>query len=134
MSHQLVTDQPIQHITITDTQPNPLTWIIYQGHISTRCPTSPTHASTKHVPRSPTYHHYICVQTCTKAYTKPSTSTIKGINHVLQLVSQQVHQPCRNTCSKPCINHALQLVPNHASTMHLNLCHMPQPSTMYSKY
>jgi hypothetical protein len=33
-----------------------------------------------------------------------------------------------------CINHAPTPLPNHASTMHLNLYNMPQPSTIYTKY
>jgi hypothetical protein len=94
-----------------------LTWIIYQGHLSTRCPTSPTHASTKHVPRSPTYHHKVCVSTmyqtinlyhtkyqlCTATYTTTSALTMH------QHLHQIVHQSCTNTCSKPCIHHAPQL-------------------------
>jgi hypothetical protein len=133
-SHHLITSnlshQPIQPITVTDTQPNPLTWIIYQGHLSTRCPTSPTHASTKHVPRSPTYHHKICVSTMYQRCTKPSTCTIPSASTMYQQHIPKVHQPCTNTCTKPCINHAPTPVPNHASTMHQHMYQtMHQPCT-----
>jgi hypothetical protein len=93
-----------QPFTIIDTQPDPLTWIIYQGHLSTRCPTSPTHSSTKHVPRSPTYHHKVCVTTmyqimyqtinlyhtknqlCTTTCATTSASTMH--QHLYQIVHQ----------------------------------------------
>jgi hypothetical protein len=85
-----------------------------------------------------TYHHKICVltkfqpvpfinhaSTCTSTYT---------INHITQPVPQQVHQPCTNTCTKLCINHAPQPIPNCASTMHLNTIpcanHAHQPCTI----
>jgi hypothetical protein len=88
MSHQPF--QPVQPIIVIDTQPYYLTWIIYQGHLSTRCTTSLTHASTKKVPISPTYHHTICVSTkyqtinlyntknqlCTTTYITTSASTM----------------------------------------------------------
>jgi hypothetical protein len=94
MSYKLVIDKHVQHVTITNTQPFPLTCIIYQKHVSTRFPTSPTHASTKHVPRSPTYHHKISVSSMyevmyqminlyhTKHQTFTTTYTIPHINFV----------------------------------------------------
>ena len=82
---QPVTDQPIQFVIVTNTQLDPLTWIIYQGHLSTRCPTSPTHASTKHVPRSPTYHHKTCV------------STMYQIMYENINLYHTKHQPCTKT-------------------------------------
>jgi len=30
---QLVTDKHVQHVIVIDTQPDPITWIIYQGHL-----------------------------------------------------------------------------------------------------
>jgi hypothetical protein len=122
--YQPVTDQPIQPVTVTDTQPDPLTWIIYQGHLSTRCPTSPTHASTKHVPISPTYHHKICVSTMYQSMYQtvpyqpvPYQTSASTITH--------------NLYHNKCINHAPTPVPNHASTMHQHLYQtMHQPCTI----
>jgi hypothetical protein len=91
-----------------DTQPDPLTWIIYQGHLSTVCPTSPTHASTKHVPISPTYHHNICVSTI-----------YQRMYQTINLYPNK-HQPCTTTCTT-----------TSASTMHQHPYHVPQLSTMY---
>jgi hypothetical protein len=127
--------QHVKPITVTDTRPDPVTWIIYQEHISTRCPTSPTHASTKHVPRSPKYNHKICVstmyQTINMYHTKyqPCNTTCTTTSD--STMHQTMHQPYTNTYTKPSINHAPTPMPNHASTMHHNLYHMPQPSTMY---
>jgi hypothetical protein len=123
--------QPVQLVTVTDTQPNPLTWIIYQGHLSTRCPTSPTHASTKHVPISPTYHHKICVST---KYQPIPCTMHQPMYHNLY----QVHQPCINTCST--INHVFQVpIMYHTMyqpctpTMYINHVsyHVHQPYTIY---
>jgi hypothetical protein len=138
--------QPVQFVIVTDTQPDPLTWIIYQGHLSTRCPTSPTHASTKHVPISPTYHHKVCVSTMyqtinlyhTKNQLCTTTCTINKCNHAPTMY-QTVHQPCTNTCTKPCINHAPQPIP-YASTIN-NVYQVPilyhtmyQPCTLTMLY
>jgi hypothetical protein len=66
-------------------------------------------------------------QPCTKACNKPSICTIPKFNRV----PQHVHQPCTKTCIEQCINHAPQLVPNRASTMHLNNVHQHLCHTMY---
>jgi hypothetical protein len=132
-------NQPIEPVTIIDTQPDPVTWIMYEGHISTRYPTSPTHASTKHVPRSPTYYRKICVstmyqimyQTINLYHTKHESCMkmcpTKNASTMHQHLYQTMHQPCTITYTKLCINHAPQPIPNHALTMHHNMYHMPQP-------
>jgi hypothetical protein len=70
-----------------------------------------THASTKHAPISPTYHHKIC------ACTIPCTKPIPCINHAstpqhvpstiyhnkcIKHAPKLYHQPCTNHVHKPC--------------------------------
>jgi hypothetical protein len=77
------------------------------------------------------YHQHTITRYVSQPCTKPSTCTIPSINHVPQPIPKQVHQPCTNTYTKPCINHAPY--PNCASTMH-QVNHVStciQPSTMY---
>jgi hypothetical protein len=113
---------------VNNTQPDPLTWIIYQGNLSSRFPTTPTHSSTKHVPISPTYHHKICVSTIyqsmiqtinlyhTKHQTCSTTYITTNASTVHQHLYQTMHQPCTNTLP-------------YASTMYINNVH--QHHTMY---
>ena len=76
-------------------------------------------------------HQHTITRYVSQPCTKTSTCTITRIYHVPQPIPQQVHQLCTNTYTKPCISHAPTPVPNCASTMHHNLYHIPQPSTMY---
>jgi hypothetical protein len=102
------------------------------------------HASTCAIPVPSTMYHNMCINHASTIYqsciipcatmhinhayqhvhqhhTMYQSCTIPSINHVpQQCTSTMCIQPCTNTCTKPC-----------ASTMHLNLYHMPQPSTMY---
>jgi hypothetical protein len=61
---------------------------------------------------------------------QPCTTTSASLMH--RHLYQITHQPCTNTYTKSCINHAPTPIPNFASTMHHNLYHMLQPSTMYT--
>ena len=87
--------------SMTNLSLDPLTWIIYQGHLSTRCPPSPTHASTKHVPKSPTYHHKICV--CTIPCTNQYYASTMHINTYTIPCANHAHQPCTLRYSKQVI-------------------------------
>jgi hypothetical protein len=114
--------------------------------------TSPRHASTKQVQRSPIYHHKICIssmyRTCIIQCTKlvPYHVSIMYINHVHQYMYHvpncasimhqnmyhSMYQPCISIhipCTKPCINHAPTPipyhVPYHASKPYHTINHVP---------
>jgi hypothetical protein len=125
----------IQPVTVTttvivsSTKQDPLS-IMHATHAKitksisqTICPTSPPHASTKHVPRSPhtitryvsqpstnMYHASTCTTTCTitSASIMHQTCTIPSINHVPyhvpqpSTVYQHMHQ-CINEKPQACI-------------------------------
>jgi hypothetical protein len=117
--------QSFLHFTVNDTQPDLLTWIIYQGHLSTISPASPTHASTKHVPRSPTYHHNICVSTMYQimCHTKHQLCT----THCTTISASTMHQNLYKTMHQPCTISCIKHVPHQVH----QLCTIPSTSTMY---
>jgi hypothetical protein len=111
-------------MTMTNLSLDPLTWIIYQGHLSTRCPPSPTHASTNHVSKSPIYHHNICVCTipCTMHI---NTYTIPCANHAHQQhLYHTMFQPCTSTCTTICTITSVYL--NNVSISMVDLEHNNQ--------
>jgi hypothetical protein len=111
-------------MTMTNLSLDPLTWIIYQGHLSTRCPPSPTHASTNHVSKSPIYHHNICVCTipCTMHI---NTYTIPCANHAHQQhLYYTMFQPCTSTCTTICTITSVYL--NNVSISMVDLEHNNQ--------
>jgi len=74
----------------------------------TRCTTSSTHASTKNVPRSQTYHNNICV------------STMYQIIYQTINLYHTKHQLCTTTCTT-----------TSASTMQQHMYHVPQTLDKY---
>jgi hypothetical protein len=124
MSHQpvqLLIHQIVQPVTITDIQSYPLTWITYQGHLSTRFPTSPTHASTKHVPNHQPisqHMHQPCTNTCTttcmcQSCTISCITHASNMYHVTYTIYHTMCQPCASIMyinTIPCTNH----IPYHA--------------------
>jgi hypothetical protein len=102
--HVFIPRSTTSSMTMTNLSLDPLTWIIYQGHLSTRCPPSPSHDSTKHVLKSPTYHRKICTCTipCTNLYHASTihinTYTIPCANHENQKHMYHImFQPCTST-------------------------------------
>jgi hypothetical protein len=100
---------------------------------------SPTHASTKHVPRLPTYHHKICVSIMYQdindmqptIYLKHMPNHVPSINHVpkhqpytkscINMYHKFYHTMCQHLyhimyqqCTIPCINHVHHPCINHA--------------------
>jgi hypothetical protein len=86
-------------------------------------------------------HQHTITRYVPQPCTKPSTCTIPNINHLPQIVSHQVHQPCTNTCTTTTAStmnqHLYQSVhqqctrnvPNRVSTMYINtlpsISHVP---------
>jgi hypothetical protein len=109
---------------MTNLSLDPLTWIIYQGNLSTRCPPSPTHASTKHVLKSPSHQH-----------------TITRYVHVPYHVPTMYHASTMhiNTCTmyhtmhQPCTSHQPYHTMYHNIYQTSNTNGVPQPSTIITK-